>query len=46
MNNKEQSLYSKILMHMEIEILIQIMYGRILTIISNNQIMSSKIYQL
>lgn len=40
------SLYAQIINNLEIEYLISIIYGRILTIISNNQLLNNKTYQV
>jgi len=40
------SLYAQIINKLEIEYLINIIYGRILTIISNNQLLNNKTYQV
>lgn len=42
MDDKLHSLNNLMLINMDIKFLIQIMYGRILTIVSNNQLFNNK----
>lgn len=46
LDGKLSSLNTLIINNMDIEFLINIMYGRILTIISNNHLLNNKTYQL
>jgi len=46
MDDKLSSLNTQIINNMDIEFLINIMYGRILTIISNNHLLNNPTYQL
>jgi hypothetical protein len=46
MDDKLSNLKTQIINNMDIEFLISIMYGRILTIISNNQLLNNKTYQI
>lgn len=46
MDDKLSSLNTKVINNMDIDFLINIMYGRIITIISNNQLLNNKTYQL
>jgi len=46
MDSNLSSLNTQIINNLDIENLIHIMYGRILTIISNNQLLNNKTYQV
>ena len=46
MDGQKSRLNTQMINNLDIEFLINIMYGRILTIISNNQLLNNKIYQL
>lgn len=46
LDGKLSSLNTLIINNLDIEFLINIMYGRILTIISNNHLLNNKTYQL
>jgi len=46
MDSNLSSLNNQIINNLDIENLIHIMYGRILTILSNNQLLNNKTYQV